>query len=128
MAKAMVAQPVTGDNGACTNGYNRISTTLSLRLRCRASGESHGKAEGRDRTIGDRPGRSHSLVSGVTRLRVECAFVTPAGADFVQLNDIAKRVLDENLVGVVTDQALDFPVPYALLIQGSLGFFNVFHG
>ena len=43
----------------------------------------------------------------------------------MQLNDIAKRVADKDLIGVLSHQPLNLPVPDPTLVQLTPGFLNV---
>ena len=58
---------------------------------------------------------------------LECGFVTAAGADLMELNDIATRIAHEHLIGIVPDQPLNLPVPHALTVQFVFGFLDIFH-
>src|SRR5262252_8766126 len=44
----------------------------------------------------------------------------------MKLDDISRRILDEHLIRVRADQALDLPEPDAAAFQFALGFLNVF--
>src|SRR2546426_104976 len=59
--------------------------------------------------------------------RTEGDLVTAARADLMQLDDIAKGILDKDLVRIVAHQALDAPVPEAAPFQFLTRLLDVFH-
>src|SRR5687767_8876906 len=64
----------------------------------------------------------------LSRLLWEGRFVAAAGADLVQLNNIAKGVPHEHLIRILTNQALNVPVPDPTLLQFTFGLLNILHG
>ena len=53
--------------------------------------------------------------------------VTAAGANLMQLNDIAKGVADKDLIGILSYQPLNLPVPDPTLIEFAPGLPDVLH-
>jgi hypothetical protein len=55
-------------------------------------------------------------------------FIAAARADLMQFNDVAEGISHKDLIGILSDQSLDPPVPDAALVQLLLGRLNILDG
>src|SRR2546425_1841793 len=113
--------PVMARSSTVAPGNTCASTGVTPRLR--PSRSSSTLIQPRRITVsylraGEWESGARSLVHG--------RLVTTAGADLMQLNDIAKWVTYKNLIGGLSHQPLNLPVPDTTLVELALGLLNVF--